>query len=27
VAFFSVDVPASCFANPSPTFTSTTIQA
>lgn len=27
VSFFTVDVPTSCFANPSPTFTSTTIDA
>jgi dehydratase len=26
-AFFSIDVPTSCFANPSPIFTSTKIQA
>jgi dehydratase len=27
VSFFTVDVPTSCFANPAPTFTSTTIEA
>jgi dehydratase len=26
VSFFTVDVPTSCFANPAPTFTSTTIE-
>ena len=27
VSFFTVDVPTSCFANPAPTFTTTTIEA